>query len=419
MHPPRHRSLVSLVLLTGAAFAASTADAAVQVSNFAENPNAGTTISGSVWCATPFTTDADFYNFSSATLAFYNSGGLSGGPVNLAAALMTDNAGSPGTLLFDLTPAGPLAVDSFGDFTFAAAGILSPNTTYWIVVRTDGPFAYSLGTTSTAQTSPGGWTIGDGAVRRSFDSGVSWTAPGGWAQRFEIDASPAAITAMVTNLGEIPNSGTTINDSVWAATPFTTGANPATLTKVVLPVYNDSGLSGGNPVTFNARLLADNAGLPGSQVEDLGISDTVSAASFADVTFISSGSTLAANTTYWVMLRTTGPLAYTLATTSTAEASPDGWTIGDGAMRRSFDDGANWTGPTDVAQRMSVFAIPGAACVYDACDVDCNGTINPFDIQPFLDLLNGASPCSPCSGDADGNGTVNPFDVNDFLDCLS
>lgn len=55
------------------------------------------------------------------------------------------------------------------------------------------------------------------------------------------------------------------------------------------------------------------------------------------------------------------------------------------------------------------------------CDVNCDGTVNPFDIQPFLDLLmgTGTAPCSPCAGDANLNGTVNPFDINDFLTCLS
>lgn len=64
-----------------------------------------------------------------------------------------------------------------------------------------------------------------------------------------------------------------------------------------------------------------------------------------------------------------------------------------------------------------------SALVYgrcDPCDVDCNGTVNPFDIQPFVNLLSGAgSPCSPCAADVDGNGTVNPFDITPFLNCLA
>lgn len=53
------------------------------------------------------------------------------------------------------------------------------------------------------------------------------------------------------------------------------------------------------------------------------------------------------------------------------------------------------------------------------CDTDCNGTVNPFDIQPFVNMLMGVGQaCSSCAGDANGNGTVNPFDINAFIDCL-
>lgn len=54
----------------------------------------------------------------------------------------------------------------------------------------------------------------------------------------------------------------------------------------------------------------------------------------------------------------------------------------------------------------------------DPCDTDCNGTVNPFDITPFLSAIAGSPGCSPCAGDTDGNGTANPFDITPFLDCL-
>lgn len=73
---------------------------------------------------------------------------------------------------------------------------------------------------------------------------------------------------------------------------------------------------------------------------------------------------------------------------------------------------------TDTIGYDVVLIAAAEACL--PCDLDCNGSINPFDIQPFVNLLSGAgTPCSPCAGDADGNGTVNPFDIQSFLDCLS
>lgn len=58
------------------------------------------------------------------------------------------------------------------------------------------------------------------------------------------------------------------------------------------------------------------------------------------------------------------------------------------------------------------------ACL--TCDLNCDGSVNPFDIQPFLNVLtNGAPPCSGCAGDTDFNGSVNPFDIQPFVECLT
>lgn len=55
----------------------------------------------------------------------------------------------------------------------------------------------------------------------------------------------------------------------------------------------------------------------------------------------------------------------------------------------------------------------------DPCDLNCDGTISAFDIQPFVNQLAGRpAQCSPCAGDIDGNGTLNTFDLNGFLVCV-
>lgn len=64
---------------------------------------------------------------------------------------------------------------------------------------------------------------------------------------------------------------------------------------------------------------------------------------------------------------------------------------------------------------------PCAAAACDPCDVNCDGSINLFDIGPFLDALSPAppQPCSPCAADANGDGSINQFDVQAFVECLS
>ena len=53
------------------------------------------------------------------------------------------------------------------------------------------------------------------------------------------------------------------------------------------------------------------------------------------------------------------------------------------------------------------------------CDMNCDGDINAFDIEPFLGIVfDGDDPCRPCNGDANGDGTVDGVDIEPFLDCL-
>jgi hypothetical protein len=59
----------------------------------------------------------------------------------------------------------------------------------------------------------------------------------------------------------------------------------------------------------------------------------------------------------------------------------------------------------------------GGTC--EPCDMNCDGAINAFDIEPFLDLLFGpGKPCDLCTGDVNGDGVVDAFDIEPFLNCL-
>ena len=91
--------------------------------------------------------------------------------------------------------------------------------------------------------------------------------------------------------------------------------------------------------------------------------------------------------------------------------------------------GRNTTGQTNIQSPNTGFAavaggyyhsvgLKGDDC--DACDMNCDGEINSFDIEPFLDLLfdPGAMPCRTCTGDANGDGQVDAFDIEPFMECL-
>jgi hypothetical protein len=56
----------------------------------------------------------------------------------------------------------------------------------------------------------------------------------------------------------------------------------------------------------------------------------------------------------------------------------------------------------------------------DACDANCDGAVDAFDVEPFIALLlGGGQPCSPCAGDINGDGTIDAFDIEPFVQCLT
>ena len=91
----------------------------------------------------------------------------------------------------------------------------------------------------------------------------------------------------------------------------------------------------------------------------------------------------------------------------------DGDGVGDLAVGAFFDDdggedrGAVW-----------ILFLDGVPC--DPCDMNCDGDINAFDIEPFLDLLfdPNPQPCNTCTGDVNADGNINAFDIEPFLNCL-
>ena len=53
--------------------------------------------------------------------------------------------------------------------------------------------------------------------------------------------------------------------------------------------------------------------------------------------------------------------------------------------------------------------------VCDPCDMNCDGDVNAFDIEPFLTLLFEAPvPCDVCTGDVNGDGVIDAFDIEPF-----
>lgn len=57
-----------------------------------------------------------------------------------------------------------------------------------------------------------------------------------------------------------------------------------------------------------------------------------------------------------------------------------------------------------------------AACC--ACDANCDGSVDAFDIDALVARLLGGLGCSDCAGDTNGDGAVDGFDIEPFVAAL-
>ncbi len=93
----------------------------------------------------------------------------------------------------------------------------------------------------------------------------------------------------------------------------------------------------------------------------------------------------------------------------------------------SFDDGSGpalWVGGRlrsaagEPSCGIAKWTCPATAC--EPCDVNCDGAVDAFDIEPFVTLLvdPNAQRCSGCAADINADGVVDAFDIEPFVGCL-
>lgn len=89
----------------------------------------------------------------------------------------------------------------------------------------------------------------------------------------------------------------------------------------------------------------------------------------------------------------------------------------------AINNEANWTFGASGTLPSGTITVTGTECegvTCVPCDVNCDGSVNGFDIDPFVGLLSGSgSPCAPCAGDVNNDGSVNGFDIDPFVAALS
>ena len=99
------------------------------------------------------------------------------------------------------------------------------------------------------------------------------------------------------------------------------------------------------------------------------------------------------------------------------DPEPGTWTV------EVFADEINEDGHVETPEIDADFALVVSGvvtgCGFEPADVNCDGSVDAFDIEALIDLLfGGGVPCSPCAGDVNVDGVVDAFDIEPFIDCL-
>ena len=186
--------------------------------------------------------------------------------------------------------------------------------------------------------------------RRSAPS--AWRRTGGWllpvlaaAIIFAPPFAPTveAQTVQVSNVGQT-RSGSLGLDTHEGAQAFTTGDNSAGYT--VTSVGLDLSLGADHTINFTVGIWNSNSNLPGSSLGTL----TQPASLISGVNeFTTSGITLAANTTYWVVVDSNGggSAQWEGTAADSEDSTASGWSIADESYDRPYDGGTwgSWTDP--------------------------------------------------------------------------
>ena len=185
---------------------------------------------------------------------------------------------------------------------------------------------------------------------RSAPSAWRWT--GGWLipvlAAAIIFAPPFALTAeaqtvQVSNVGQT-RSGSLGLDTHEGAQAFTTGDNSAGYT--VTSVGLDLSLGADHTINFTVGIWTNsNSNLPGSS---LGTLTQPASLTLGVNEFTTSGITLAANTTYWVVVDSNGggSVQWEGTASDSEDSTASGWSIADESYDRPYD-GDTWSSYTD------------------------------------------------------------------------
>ena len=219
-------------------------------------------------------------------------------------------------------------------------------------------------------------------------------------------AATAAVTvpvaALVSNVGQTATGNANVTATQSQAQGFTTGSDSGgyTLGSVELAVSSFSGTAS----DITVSIYSESSGDPGTVVHTL---TTPASISTPVTTFTApSGTTLAANTTYYVVISTTGSGINLSRTNAAAEdtGGASGWSIADD--RRLFG-GGNWVN-TSSPIRMRVNGAAASTDIWSATLTVAEFTIEPNTYRGYTHVGTAVGELDPSTFSHDGDEiTVN------------
>ena len=339
----RRRALLAALAfaLALACVAASVLPASAQLaSNIAETAAGDDTWGASLHVSQEFTTGSE------EGVAGYLLGGIrivSANANSFAVAIYTTDGGAPDEKVADLIAP---ATFSEGTLTFTAPANtgLAANTTYAVVVSTSGVFITVTTTSSNDEAASAGWSIGN--TYRTGTFGGSWTADP-TRRSLRIAIYPPNL---VSNIGQTASTDDSWGGSLHVSQEFTTGDKSEGY------VLGDIRIVSPDANSFAVAIYTTTAGgAPNEKVADLTAPATFSAGT---LTFTAPANTrLAANTTYALVVSTSGSRIMVTTTASNNEAASAGWSIGDVYRIGTFGD--SWAvDPTSKSLRIAIYEDP-------------------------------------------------------------
>jgi len=152
---------------------------------------------------------------------------------------------------------------------------------------------------------------------------------------------PSQVINLISNLPPITASvaGGQISFNAWGRSSFTTGINPFVVTSVTLRFAQITAAT--PPNNLFVRLYSDNAGTLGPLITSFTNPSPITTTTANNIFTLTTPQTLAANTTFWLVVGSgSGQYVWAL-TNSVNETGELGWSIGNTAFF-SGNQGGTW-----------------------------------------------------------------------------